>query len=61
MSENPGDRVCPIRSYRMYTERLEPSNPFLWQTPNHSPNPKNKDIWYTKGHIGKKPSSQIYE
>ena len=59
MCENPGDQLCPVRSYRMYLERLHPENPYLWQTPNHSPNAKNKEIWYTKGHIGKNPLAKF--
>ena len=59
MCENPRDKLCPIRSYRMYTERLHPENPYLWQTPNHSPNAKNMEIWYTRGHIGKNPLAKF--
>ena len=59
MSENPGDRLCSVRSYTMYLARLEPSNPYLWQSPKTSAKQKNPEIWYTKGHIGKNPLSKF--
>ena len=53
MMENKGDKYCPVCSFKMYMSHLEPSNPFLWQTPNNKPKNPNSPIWYTKGHLGK--------
>ena len=30
MPENKDDRLCPVRSYRMYLEHLNPRNDYLW-------------------------------
>ena len=54
MPENKTDTMCPVRSFKMYIEHLNPKNPFLWQTPN--PNITNEEatkVWYTRQHIGK--------
>ena len=59
MCENPGDRLCPVRSYKMYLDHLEPCNSYMWQTPNTSAKPKNPEIWYTKGNIGKNPLAKF--
>lgn len=56
MPENKTDKMCPVRSFRIYIDHLNPQNPYLWQTPN--PNVKdenNNKIWYTLGHIWKNP------
>ena len=50
MPENKGDRLCPVRSYKMYLEKLHPENKFLWQKVLENP---KKDIWYGRQHIGK--------
>ena len=53
MMENKGDKMCPVRSFKMYITHLHPENQFLWQTPNYKPKNKEDLIWYTKQHIGK--------
>ena len=53
MPENRDDHLCPVRSFRIYMEHLNPENDFLWQTPLEKINPKNAMIWYSKQHIGK--------
>ena len=30
MPENKDDKLCPVGSYRMYLEKLDPSNDFMW-------------------------------
>ena len=52
--ENKDDRLCPVRSFRMYLDHLEPKNNYLWQQPNRFPNKKNANIWYTMGPPWKK-------
>ena len=52
MPENKDDKLCPVRSYRMYLDRLEPSNEYLWQSPHRKFNASLK-YWYTKQHLGK--------
>ena len=47
MPANPGDRMCAVRSYKMYISHLHPDNPFLWQTPNLNPPDPGSNIWYT--------------
>ena len=53
MPENKDDRLCPIRSYRMYVEHLNPKNTYFWQTPAQNINPKTPNVWYTMAHLGK--------
>ena len=53
MPENKDDRLCPVRSFRMYLDHLEPRNTYLWQTPSRFPNKKNPNIFYTMAHMGK--------
>ena len=53
MPENKDDRMCPVRSFKMYLSHLHEENPYLWQTPNVNPKDPNSPIWYTKQHIGK--------
>ena len=52
MPENKDDRLCPVRSYNKYMEKLNPNNDFLWQQPL-----KNFDVmapfWYNRQHHGK--------
>ena len=40
--ENKTDKMCPVRSFRMYIQHLHPKNNYLWQTPN--PNIKSERI-----------------
>ena len=53
MLENKTDRMCPVRSFRMYLQHLNPDNKFLWQTPLKSPHPQRPEVWYGLQHIGK--------
>ena len=53
MMENKGDKMCPVRSFKMYIAHLNPNNEFLWQTPNYKPKNIEDPVWYSKGHIGK--------
>ena len=50
---NKEDKMCPVRSFRMYLSHLNPENEYLWQTPNHHPKDPLSPVWYTIGHIGK--------
>ena len=51
--ENKDDRLCPVRSYRLYMDHLNPDNPFLWQHHLEKINPNRPDVWYGLQHIGK--------
>ena len=51
MPENKGDRLCPVRSYRKYMEKLNPDNKFLWQLALQ--NPKDPNILFGLQHHGK--------
>ena len=53
MPENKDDRLCPVRSYRMYLEHLNPANPYLWQHALEKVNPNRPEVWYGMQHIGK--------
>ena len=59
MPENPGDRLCPIKSYNKYIMHLNPENEFLWQVPMHNINMETDIIWFGKGHVGKNPLSKF--
>ena len=59
MPENKDDRLCPVRSYRMYLEHLNPANPYLWQYALDKVNPNQPDIWFGLQHIGKNPLSKF--
>ena len=52
MPKNKDDRLCPVRSFHMYLEHLEPTNDYLWQIPLRNFN-KDKTVWYGKQHYGK--------
>ena len=53
MPENKDDKMCLVRSFKLYSSHLHPENPYLWQTPNVKPKDPNSPIWYTKMHLGK--------
>ena len=52
MPENKDDCLCPVRSYQMYIEKLNPDNPYLWQVPLTKVDPMKK-FWYGLQHQGK--------
>ena len=53
MPENRDDKMCPVRSFRMYQDHLHPENPFMWQKSLEKPNKMNPAIWYGRQHLGK--------
>ena len=53
MPENKDDKMCPVRSFKMYMAHLHDENNYLWQTPNYKPKDPNSPVWYTKQHLGK--------
>ena len=59
MPENRDDPLCPVRSFIMYTEHLNPENDYLWQVPLRKMDPNNPDVWFGKGHIGKNPLAKF--
>ena len=59
MLENKDDRMCPIRSFKMYMSHLHPENPYLWQSPNMHPKDINSPIWHTRQHLGKTTLGQF--
>ena len=40
MPQNKDDKLCPVRSFNMYLEKLNPENEMLWQIPLQNINPK---------------------
>ena len=52
MPENKDDKLCPVCSFHMYIEHLDPDNEYLWQTPLRKFN-ASKKVWYSKQHMGK--------
>ena len=52
MPQNKDDRLCPVRSYKMYLEKLHPNNPYLWQVALTKVDP-NKPYWFGLQHQGK--------
>ena len=60
MPENTSDlKTCPVHSFVMYTEHLNPENPFLWQTPLKKVDMQQDVVWYGKGHVGKNPLAKF--
>ena len=60
MPENQENvKLCPVRSYTLYFEHLNPENEFLWQLELRKINPEKPDIWYGLGHIGKNPLAKF--
>ena len=60
MPENKTDlKSCPVRSYIMYNEHLNPENEFMWQTPLKKVNISTDVVWYGKNHIGKNPLAKF--
>ena len=56
MPENLTNHWCPVRSFKMHFEHLNPANKYLWQTPLQNIQDENQtQVWYSKGHIGKNP------
>ena len=53
MPENPTDKLCPIKSYRLYVEHLNTNNKYLWKKPLQNVNMQKQMIWYGLHHIGK--------
>ena len=43
-------RLCPVRSFENYLEKLSPDSNMLWQQPIK--NYQNKNIWYLNQHYG---------
>ena len=52
MPENKEDHLCPVCSFRMYIEKLNPNNKFLWQTSLQKIS-ADQSYWYGLQHIGK--------
>ena len=59
LPENKDDRLCPVCSYNMYVEHLNPENEYLWQVPLRKIDPTNPNVWYGKNHIGKNPLAKF--
>ena len=53
MPENPTDKMCPVRSYVLYTDHLNAENPFLWQLPLKVIDPESPNVWYGLQKLGK--------
>ena len=53
MSENKDDKMCPVRSFRMYVDHLHPDNEYFWQTPLTKISPLKPNIWFSHQHMGK--------
>lgn len=52
MPEIKGSKFCPVTSYLTYLYSLDPSMPWLWQTPKCKEFPSNgKGVWYS-GRMG---------
>lgn len=55
MPENHDWPMCPVRSFKMYFEHLNPTNKHLWQNPLQKVNEIQEKVWFGKGHLGKNP------
>ena len=53
MPENRDDKLCPVRSFKMYLSHLHLENDHMWQMPNYNLRDKSSNVWYTKSHLGK--------
>ena len=58
MPQNKDDKLCPVRSYMLYKEHLNPENEYLWQVPLKVFN-REDPVWYGKGKIGKNPLAKF--
>ena len=52
MPENKDDHLCPVCSFRLCLDHLEPSNEYLWQVLLRKIKPNSK-VWYGKQHYRK--------
>ena len=59
MPQNKEDKMCPMRSFKLYMSHLHPENKFLWQSPNMKPKNPNSPVWFTKGHLGRNTLGQF--
>ena len=53
MPKNPTDKLCPIKSFQIYVEHLNPNNKYLWQKPLEKENMEKQMYWYGLQHLGK--------
>ena len=52
MPDNKDDKLCPVRSFRMYIDKLNPNNEYLWQRA-YDKFDANRQHWYGLQHIGR--------
>ena len=57
MPEIPGNRFCPVQSFRKYLSKLHPRCDSLWQYPKETIN--DVDIWFKPLKIGPNPLSEF--
>ena len=53
MPEKKNDPLCPVQSYSIYIDHLNPENEYLWQLSLKNVDMMNDGIWYGKQKIGK--------
>ena len=51
ISQIPGYEFCPVHSFEMYIEHLNPDCKFMWQKPKEKKDIKN-NIWYCNAKLG---------
>ena len=57
MPEIPGSKYCPVRSFEIYLQHLNPDCKWLWQKPrtNEELEKRPSEIWYCNMKIGPNP------
>ena len=53
MPENKTDEMCPVASFRSYTEHLNLDNEYMWQYTLENIDPQQPNVWFSKKHFGK--------
>ena len=59
MPENPGDPLCPVKSYIKYHGHLNPENSYMWQVPLRNVDMDKDAVWYSLAHVGKNPLARF--
>ena len=61
MPEKRGDPLCPVQSYAIYMDHLNPDNQYLWQLALKNVDMEKDVIWYGKAHLSKNHTQKIHE
>ena len=59
MPEHRDNKMCPVHSFKMYLDHLNPENPYLRKKALKKPNKFNPSVWYSNIYIGKNTFARL--